>query len=431
MLLLDVFKHFIFEYILIAAIVFQVVFLIKKSKVFLKITKRIVRLFVTTILEVVLLTFFIPYLVIDLLIPLLIILANAINKPIEINIKNKFIKKAKKKISKVSCTKIAITGSYGKTSTKNFISNVLKYKYIVKSTPKSYNTPLGISKFINNEEFDFTDFMIYEFGARRVGDIKELQECFDYNISVVTSIGCMHIDTFKTLENIIKEKMSLIKDDPNHIAILNYENEYIRDFIVDCNKYTYGFNYGDFRATNIEISIMGTVFDLLYLNNFIKRFEVGLLGRAAILNLLPAIIVCYLYNIDYKIIEELRTVDNRLSLRKMNDYFILDDAYNSNIVGVSYALEVLKTHSRKKYMITPGFAEMDSISDILAKEYGALIEGCVDLLILVKNDFTLLLKQYLKNTNVLFVESFKEGFNMFLKIKESNSILLIENDLLE
>ena len=225
--------------------------------------------------------------------------------------------------------------------------------------------------------------------------------------------------------------MSLIKDDPNHIAILNYENEYIREFVVGCKKYTYGFNYGDFRATNIEISIMGSGFDLLYMNNLIKRFEVGLLGRAAILNLLPAIIICYLYNIDYKSVEELRMVDNRLSLRKMNDYYILDDAYNSNIVGASYALEVLKTHSGKKYMITPGFAEMDSISDTLAKEYAALIGECVDLLMLVKNDFTLLLKQYLKNNDVLFVESFKEGFSIFLKIKESNSIILIENDLLE
>ena len=248
--------------------------------------KRVIRLLFTVVLEVFLLSFFLPYLMIDLIIPVIVILANIINKPYEFLIKNKYITKAKRKIEKADCLKIAITGSYGKTSTKNYINDVLKNKYIVKSTLKSYNTPLGISKYINETKFDFTDFLIYEFGARRIGDIKELKEYFDYDISIVTSIGSMHIDTFKDINNIINEKMSIVKNDLSHITILNYENEFIRNYPITCQKYTYGFDYGDFRAKNIKLSINGTNFDLYMRDEFIKRFDVKVLGRGAVLNLL-------------------------------------------------------------------------------------------------------------------------------------------------
>ena len=389
-------------------------------------------MFFSVFIEIVLLSLFFPYLFIDFIVPILVIVANFINKPIEQFIKNKYIKKATNKINKISCLKIAITGSYGKTSVKNYISDVLRKKYIVMFSPKSYNTPLGISKFINTTNFLYTDFMISEFGARRSGDIKELASYFDYDISIVTSIGEMHIDTFKTVDTIVKEKMSIIKKyDKSHIAILNYENDLIRNYIVDCIKYTYGFNCGKYQAKNIVLSIFDSKFDLFVDNIFVRSFVVKVLGRSAILNLLPAIILCHLYDVDFKYIDDVLMVDNRLSLRIMNNYYILDDAYNSNILGATYALEVLRSFEGDKYLITPGFVEMDLIKEELAIKYADEISKSVDQLILVKNDFTKLLSKYLDNVSICFVDSFKEGFNLFLKVKTNNSIVLIENDLLE
>jgi hypothetical protein len=110
--------------------------------------------------------------------------------------------------------------------------------------------------------------------------------------------------------------------------------------------------------------------------------------------------------------------------------YILDDAYNSNIFGSIYAFEVLNTHLGKKYLITPGFVEMDMIKEELVNQYGKEISQTVDCVILVKNDFTILLEKSIKDKEVIFVESFKDGFNLFLRIKEKESILLIENDLL-
>lgn len=429
--LLFIFENVYLNIVVIFSLLVQLLYLVKKSKVYLKITKRIVRLFLTTSFLTIIFSLFINPFIIDLILPLVIILADFINKPVEKLINKSYIEKAKNKIKNNSSIKIAITGSYGKTSVKNYIYDILSDKYIVKRTPHSYNTPLGISRFINEDNFDYTDFIIYEFGARRSNDIKELNTYYQYDIAVVTEIGKMHIDTFGSFEAIVKEKMSLVDLlEDNKIAILNYENEFIRNYDVRCGKYTYGFNYGDFTAKNIDLSIYGSQFDLYIYDKFIKRLSIKTLGRSSILNVLPALIMCYLYDINYDVVSKIEQVTNRLSLRKFDDYYILDDAYNSNIFGAIYALEVLNTHLGKKYLITPGFVEMDMIKEELINQYGKEISQTVDYVILVRNEFTILLGKSIKDKEVIFVESFKDGFNLFLRIKEKDSILLIENDLL-
>ena len=93
--------------------------------------------------------------------------------------------------------------------------------------------------------------------------------------------------------------------------------------------------------------------------------------------------MCYLYDINYDVVSKIEQVTNRLSLRKFSDYYILDDAYNSNIFGAIYAFEVLNTHLGKKYLITPGFVEMDMIKEELVNQYGKEISHTVDCVILV------------------------------------------------
>jgi UDP-N-acetylmuramoyl-tripeptide--D-alanyl-D-alanine ligase len=400
--------------------------------VYLKITKRIIRLFISVTLLICLFYLFLPKLLIDFFMPLIIILADFINKPIEFYIRKHYIQKARIKLKNVNAIKISITGSYGKTSVKHYIADALKNKFLVNYSPKSYNTPLGIASFINNSELLYSEFLIYEFGARRVGDIRELKKLYDYNIAIVTGIGKMHIDTFKTQENIITEKMMLVEIlDVNKFVILNYENAYIRNYNVKCNKYTYGFNFGEYQAKNVVLNIQYSKFELYISDEFVRKFIIKPIGKSAVLNILPAIILCHLYNINFDCIEEIESVDNRLSLRTFNDYYILDDAYNSNILGAQYALEVLESYNGKRFMITPGFAEMNLIKEELAIEYAGYIDDAVDHLILVRNNFTILLSKYISKAQISFVSSFKEGFALFLNVKENKSILLIENDLLE
>lgn len=433
--ILLIINYFYFNVIILVValvlIVLEYLYFLINTKIYLKFTKRVIRLWVLCILIVGLFYHFNIFFLVDLFTIFILLISDFLIKPLEFLINKKHLINAQKKLNKNKNIKIAVTGSYGKTSTKHYLSSVLKSKYLVSNSPKSYNTPLGIAMYINNNNLEFDDFIILEFGARRIGDIKELANLYKYDVALITGIGEMHIDTFKSLENIIKEKMSLLEFlNEDGYAILNYENQYIREFKTDKKKYTYGFDYGDFRAKNIVISIDKTTFDLYINNDFIKKININLLGRQSVLNVMPAIIFCYLYDISYESLDFIESVTNRLSVRKIGDYYILDDAYNSNILGAKYALEVLKTHNGMKVLITPGFVEMDKIMEELALMYAKEIVLNVDLCILIKNKFTNLMYEHLKEVKeVVFVKNFEDGFELFLKRKKDNSILLIENDL--
>lgn len=425
------FSNLLILILIYLSIFLQILWFYKRTKRHLKFTKRIIRMWIFCLLMYVLFIVFKIGVVSLLFTSLIVILSKYILLPLDNFINKKYLRKAKNKLGSSLSNKIAITGSYGKTSVKNYIGQMLDKKYLALKTPHSFNTPLGIAKFINSSSLDLVDFIIYEFGSRRNGDIKELSNLYYYDIAVVTEIGYMHVDTFKSIYNIIEEKMSILDGLSNDgFAILNYENEYIRNYKTSVKKYTYGFNYGDYQAKNIKISIFNTKFDLYVNDIFIRNITINLLGRQSILNVMPAIILCDIYQIDLKYLGDLISVDNRLSLRKANDFYILDDAYNSNIVGAKYALEILGTHPKEKFIITPGFVEMDLIKDELVLLYALEINKNCDVCILEKNDFTLKLAQHI-NIKLVFVNDFKEAFKEFMQRKSEECILLIENDLMD
>lgn len=367
-----------------------------------------------------------------MIVDLLLILAIFCLSPIEYFINNKYLKKASKKIDDVKAKKIAITGSFAKTSVKNFCAHVLSKKYLVKATPKSYNTPLGISKFINENDFNMTDFIIYEFGARHPNDIKELRELFAYDIAIVTEVGLMHLDTFGSVLNILKTKMDLLAGlSKDGIAILNFENELIRNYQVDnYNIISYGFNYGNYQAKNLSLGLEKSSFDL-YVNGIYKgSYQTHLVGRHNILNLLPAIIMCDLFQIDYHEIENIQAVSNRLSYQRINDFKLLLDAYNSNLVGATNALEIVKNEKQNRYIITPGFVECDIEMEVLAQEYAKAINESVDYCFLIENKFTNLMKKMI-TIKVRLFKTFKEAYASFLNEHPKDATLLIENDWLD
>ena len=177
------------------------------AKVPLKKTKRIVRLMITYVLVLVLFSFgFITLLnylafligseivallrlslicVLPIITPFLLFIAYLINEPFERILRKSIIKRATEKLDKSSVLKIAITGSYAKTSVKEILKTILSQRFRVLATPESYNTPLGIS--LTTKKLDGThDIFIVEMGARRKGDIKELADMVSsFNIILI------------------------------------------------------------------------------------------------------------------------------------------------------------------------------------------------------------------------------------------------------
>ena len=185
---------------------------IKKPLVF---TNRAKRLFIGTIvvslIDVLLViiivrlisgnTFYIPITIFIMSLSLYfssyyLIIGNWAVSPIEKSINLKFYKKAYNKIRDMKeLTTIGITGSYGKTSTKFITAKILQQKYKTTNTPNSYNTPMGISKFINNELNENFKIFVAELGAERLGEIKEVAELVNPKIGIITSIGPSHLKT--------------------------------------------------------------------------------------------------------------------------------------------------------------------------------------------------------------------------------------------
>ena len=341
------------------------------------------------------------------------------------------MKDAKNKIAKFDGTKIIITGSYGKTSTKCLLNQVLNLYSTCKSTPKSYNTQLGVSKFINDTIIEAYKNIILEYGASKPKDISKLMNITKPDVAIVTGIGIMHMDGFKNIDNVIAEKMRLVKN--ARVAILNYDNEYIRNYKVDCDKViSYGLTYGDYNARNIK----NGSFDFYYKNGFVEHFDSNLIGNHQILNLLCGISYVYSMHYDLKKIrnslKSFKMVENRLEMKKIGNRYILDDSFNSNILGFKEALRVLSTR-KNRILITPGIVELGKYKDKVNEELAMHIAYSVDMVILVGrmevDNLYKNLKKY--NIDIHRVYSYKEGYGLYLRLIKGmdESTLLIENDL--
>lgn len=403
-------------------------------RVKLKFTKRIIRLWIMSILLIMLISF-IPVINYYLLLfyEISIILVLAVDRLISYWINRPFIINAKNKISAYKGNIIGITGSCGKTSTKILLDQALNLYTTSAKTEKSYNTELGISKFINNCNIFLYKNLIIEYGASHKNDIKKLKDIAVPSIVFVTEIGLMHVDTFGDFENIINEKMSILNG--AEIAVLNYECKEIREYPKpkDIRIISYGINYGDYRARNIKDGS----FDFYYRDSLICSFNTKLIGRHQVLNFLG--VVAYIYEEGYSLrilkrgAMSFRCPKNRLEIKRINNMVILDDSFNSNYKGFIEALNVLKELDGKRIILTPGMVELGKYKKELFTSLAEYIISSADVIILIgyyqTKDLYRVLKEY--NKEVFLVRNFMEGYRLFLAIlKRSESCnLLIENDL--
>lgn len=185
--------------------------------------------------------------------PILVPLSNICNKPIEKAVQNWYINDAKRILSEMpSLHKVGITGSYGKTSMKFYLSELLGSQYDTLKTPESFNTPMGVTITIRRDLRPTNEYFICEMGARRVREINELCEIAHPHDGIITSVGPQHLETFGSVENVLNTKFELA--DSVQAAggkiYLNGDNELIRS---RAPKYKGAILYGttegcDYRA---------------------------------------------------------------------------------------------------------------------------------------------------------------------------------------
>lgn len=322
----------------------------------------------------------------------LVALANLISKIYEVPRNKSYVRAAKAKLAVPNITVVGITGSYGKTSTKQILSAILSKKYRVLSTPRSHNTPLGLALSINSANLEDYDIFIAEMGARNVGDIAELCEICPPDYSIITGICPQHLESFGTEDNIVKAKGEILAATKKQAIIASDCFDKFAQF--ECNKKSAD------CLSDIVCTCDGTEFNLS-LGGERRRVKTKLLGAHSAENIALAAEIAYIFgmNVDEicDAVEELEFVEHRLQLIKNNGVNILDDGYNSNVRGAAAALEVLRTFGGRKIAVTPGLVELGILEESENYLLGKSLVG-LDRVILVGDTLiTPVKKGYLEN----------------------------------
>lgn len=431
----------------------------EQKKVPLNFTGRIKRLYITTTLlyiVVILLCAYLPkqsnafYLLLLGIFMyfnnLVVVLANLVNAPIERMVNHHFKRKAQKKLKDMQhLDVIGITGSYGKTSSKNILNDVLTIKYNVLPTPKNYNTPTGLMITVNEYLDKFNDFLIAEMGACKTKEIQELCKLVHPKYGILTKVGVAHLETFGSEENIQKTKFELIESLPSDgIGILNADDEKQVSYNLK-NKVKIIWigidnqKKADVYADNIQLSHEGTTFDC-YFEGEKKtiKFTTKLLGRANIYNILASIALGHELGIseeELKLgVKKVNPVEHRLQLKKYYDMYLIDDAYNANPEGAKMALDVLNLMPGKKIVISSGMIELGPLSDKLHKELGAYMARVVDTAILIGEKQTKsivegLLENKFKKENIIVYNDIQEALQYIKENGQKDAYILLQSDL--
>ncbi len=413
--------------------------LFNKKILKLKYTKRLIRLITTTSLLIILLTIINSSLlsICYYLIPFVIILSNVINKPIELIINKYYLNKANKKLNKIKPFKIGITGSFGKTSTKNFLYEILKDHYLTHMTPKSYNTLMGVSKDILLNLKGTEEIYISELGATMPNDINKLNKLLNINYGVITSIGTQHLESFKTLDNIIKTKLEILNSEEISTIFINADNEALDkyNYPKDLKVIRVGINN---KNVDYQASILNESFNnLSFVLNNKWIIYTKLNGKHNVINLLLCIAIGVEMGLDIdKIVESIaliEPVEHRQSIMKFDKYQIIDDSFNSNYIGFINALDTLKQTNTFKILITPGIVEQDKMLKKYYKTISLKIKDSTNLTYIIDNPNSKELVKSLKEVNYhnyLIVYSLKEAITLINELQINQYItILIENDL--
>ena len=369
-----------------------------------------------------------------------------INMPVEKIVYLYYKKLAQNKLKSINGLKIiGITGSYGKTSCKNILSEILNIKYNALATPKNLNTYNGLIMTVNNHMDKFTEIFIAEMGAYVKGEIKGLCKLIKPKYGILTKIGTAHLESFGSEQNIIDGKFELIESLPEDgFAILNGDDQKQVNYHLKNNVKTIWIGIDnkdvDIYATNIKCSNRGTTFDVVFKDDLDKySFETRLLGKHNVYNILEAIACGREFGIDIesliKAVKGVKPVEHRLELKRISNFYMIDDAYNSNPEGAKRALEVLSMMDGLKVVVTPGMIELGDKEYELNKEFGVEISKVADYVILIGENRTKSIRDGLNDSKfdkekIIVFNDVREAFPFISGLVNKNEVYaLFENDL--
>ena len=298
---------------------------------------------------------------------------------------------AKYKRSLLYSPVVAITGSAGKTSTKDVIYSILKEKYKAHKTIGNQNNHLGLPLTILSLEED-NEVLVLEMGMNHLGEISYLTSIAKPDVAIITNVGTAHIGNLGSRENILKAKLEILEGlNPNGVLIINNDNDLLHKwYLENKDKYhiiTIGiYNKSDYMANIIEKNEWSSTFSC---NNVIYKVPVG--GEHFIYNALAGVATGKEFNVSDEEIKDgilnFELSSNRMSLITTNGYTIIDDSYNANFDSMSYAIKYLGSLSGRSIAVLGTMKELGSYSEDLHKKIGIVVKNeKIDILVTVGDE---------------------------------------------
>lgn len=386
------------------------------------------------------------FLLADLGAPLWVLAALILTRPIESVIQRGFKKQAVAKLAAHPGLKVvAVTGSYGKTSVKFVVAEVLKQRYQVLATPGSYNTPMGICLVVNNHLRPEHQVLVLEMGMRHPGDIAELCAIATPDAAVVTNVGVAHLETMGSQDAIAAEKTSLLAfTREGGPVVLNVDDPHVRDAVDRARGPVWhvsveGAPDADITARDITYGPEGASFVVRDEGGREARFQTRLLGRHNVLNILLGIAVGRAFGVRLRqmvpAIARLEPVPHRLQLIREGDIIRIDDAFNSNPVGARNAVEILGQFTTgRRIIVTPGMIELGPRQEEENRALGRHMASHADLAVLVGAEQTRPIREGLREAGfpddrVRVVASLFQAQTFLQTYLRPGDVVLYENDL--
>lgn len=313
---------------------------------------------------------------------------------------------------------ILITASFGKTSIKNFLYELLKDDFKSYKTPRSVNTLLGIVADINNNLSQDTQIYIAEAGARLKGDIDEITRFLQPHISIVGEIGNAHLEYFKSVENIRSTKLEALNSKRLEKAFLHSSTQKEEDKLI---------NLYDDKLSLIHSSLEGLEFKI-DIENKSYDFKSQILGDFNAQNLCVCILCAHYLGIKLEKIQKqvlnINSVEHRLQVLSREPKFIIDDGFNGNFKGMSTSYKLCKSYKGRKVLVSPGIVEVSEEENIkLAK----IINECFDLAIISAQINAEIFKKELKIKTIILKEK-SQLVQTLAKETKNGDLILFSND---
>ena len=289
---------------------------------------------------------------------------------------------------------IGITGSVGKTSTKDMIASVISQKYKTLKTEGNQNNHIGLPLTILRLKDE--EVAVIEMGMNHFGEISYLSKIAKPDIAVITNIGTSHIGNLGSRENILKAKLEILDGMEEKKLIINNDNDLLNDYYLKNNKkikiYTYGIkNKSEINATNIKLNEENSEFICEYKDDKIK-INVPVGGEHFILNSLCAFSVGKLLNLKNEEIingiKKLKLTSKRMEINHLkNNITIINDSYNASYESMKAAISTLKNmQGKRKIAILGDMFELGEYSEKLHREVGKEIyKNNIDKIYLIGN----------------------------------------------